>query len=53
MTKKFLSFFESKEETTKKQNQYWKEIAKATSDFIEETNKCLICSMIYSLMLKC
>ena len=32
MTKKFLSFFESKEETTKKQNQYWKEIAKATRD---------------------
>ena len=41
MTKKFLSFFESKEETTKKQNQYWKEIAKATSEFIEETNKML------------
>lgn len=40
-TKKLLSFFESKEEAAKKHDQYWKDIEKATSDFIEETNKML------------
>ncbi len=41
LTKKVLSFFKNKEEKEKEKNEYWKEIEKATNDFIEETNKML------------